>query len=337
MNPVTTFTQEQHDHWLTVARGVLHAEATAISDAIARVDDQFMRAIELILARPSKVVITGLGKSGHVGQKIAATLCSTGTPAVFLHAAEAFHGDLGIYTPGDPTIMLSKSGTTAEMLRLVPILREFESPLIGILGNKVSPLAASMDVVIDAAVRAEADVNNLAPTTSTTLAMALGDALAISLASARGFTEEDFARYHPGGQLGRNLRLRVRDVMHSGERVAWVAPDQPIKQVVISMTKKALGAACVVEGDPAMPRLLGLITDGDLRRALTAYDDIRGLRARDIMTANPISIAPDATLKHALHLMEDRPSQISVLPVVEPTLSVCLGVIRVHDIYQEGK
>ncbi|MDX2163665.1 MAG: KpsF/GutQ family sugar-phosphate isomerase [bacterium] len=332
MNRLTDTHMPDHARWLDVARGVLNAEAAAISEAVARVDAGMTRAIETILAHSGKVVVTGLGKSGLVGQKIVATLCSTGTPAVFLHASEAFHGDLGIYTPGDPTILLSKSGTTAELLRLVPILREFESPLIGILGNTESPLAKLMDIVIDGAVRAEADVNNLAPTSSTTLAMALGDALAVSLVYARGFTEEDFARYHPGGQLGRNMRLRVRDVMHQGEQVAWVTPDQPVKQIVIAMTQKPLGAACVMDDT----RLIGLITDGDLRRALTAHDDIRALTARDIMTPHPITVSPGETLKAALVLMENRTSQISVLPVVDPAAERCLGLIRVHDIYHEG-
>lgn len=331
---MTDLTRSEPAQWLDVARGVLTAEAAALTEAVARVDGEIVRAIELILAHRGKVVVTGLGKSGHVAQKIAATLSSTGTPAVFLHASEAFHGDLGIYTPGDPTIMVSKSGTTAEMLRLVPILREFTSPLIGILGNVKSPLAHQMDVTIDASVRGEADANNLAPTNSTTLAMALGDALAISLMYARGFTEADFARFHPGGQLGRNLRLRVRDVMHIGDEVSWVALDDTVRHIVIAMTRKPLGAACVVD---AQGGLLGLITDGDLRRALTTHDDIRGLVARDIMTANPVTVAPDEMLNRALHLMENRKSQISVLPVVDTALNQCLGLIRVHDIYRDSE
>lgn len=329
---MTDFTDGEREQWLQVVRGVLSAEAAALTEAIGRIDNSMARAIELLLATRGKVVVTGLGKSGHVGRKLVATLCSTGTPAVFLHAAEAFHGDLGVYVPGDPTILLSKSGATAELLRLVPVLRDFNSPLIGILGNPHSPLARQMDILIDASVRSEADVNNLAPTSSTTLTMALGDALAISLAYARGFAEADFARFHPAGQLGRNLRLSVRDVMHVGEQVAWVSPDDPVKDVVIVMTQKPLGAACVVDSNH---RLHGLITDGDLRRALTAHDDIRGLRARDIMTANPTTIAPDESSKQALETMENRRSQISVLPVVDPDLDQCIGLIRIHDIYSE--
>jgi arabinose-5-phosphate isomerase len=265
-----------------------------------------------------------------IGQKIVATLCSTGTPAVFLHAAEAVHGDLGIYTPGDPTIMISKSGSTAELVRLVPILRQFKSPLISIVGNLVSPLAQQVDLVLDGRVEREADPLNLVPTCSSTVALALGDALAAALMQARRFSNEDFARYHPAGQLGRNLSLKVEDVMHPRERVACVGLDDPVKQVVIAMTRSTLGSACVVDTSFA---LLGIITDGDLRRILQTHDDIRPLKASDVMTPRPLTISPTSSLKEAVHLMEDRPSQISVLPVVEGAQRF-LGLIRIHDIYQ---
>jgi arabinose-5-phosphate isomerase len=277
------------------------------------------------------VVVSGVGKSGHIGQKIAATLASTGTPAVFLHAAEAVHGDLGIYTPGDPSILISKSGSTAELLRLVPILRQFRSPLIALVGHPKSPLARQVDIVLDARVEREADTLNLAPTCSSTVALALGDALAVSLMHARHFSQQDFARYHPAGQLGRNLWLRVADVMHKGEDVAWVGLDTPLRQVIIAMTERPLGAACVV--DRAF-NLLGLVTDGDLRRALLTHDDIRQLRSEDCMTRKPLTVAPEASLREAVRLMEDRASQISVLPVVDPKTERCQGLVRIHDIYQ---
>ena len=317
--------------WLAVARSVLQAESRAIVAAAARLDHCLARAVQLILDHEGKVVVSGMGKSGHVGQKIAATLASTGTPAVFLHAAEAVHGDLGIYTPGDPSILISKSGSTAELLRLVPVLRQFRSPLIAIVGHPKSPLARQADIMLDARVEREADPLNLAPTCSSTVALAIGDALAVSLMHARQFSRQDFARYHPAGQLGRNLWLRVADVMHKGQDVAWVQPDSPLRQVIIAMTERPLGAACVVdEGFD----LLGLVTDGDLRRALLAHDDIRHLRAADCMTRKPLTVAPEAGLREAIRLMEDRPSQISVLPVVDPETRRCLGLIRIHDIYQ---
>jgi arabinose-5-phosphate isomerase len=317
--------------WLEVARSVLQAESRAIAAAAERLNQSLTQAVQLLLDHPGKVVVSGVGKSGHIGQKLAATLASTGTPAVFLHAAEAVHGDLGIYTPGDPSILISKSGSTAELLRLVPILRQFRSPLIAIVGHRKSPLARGVDLVLDATVDREADPLDLAPTCSSTVALAIGDALAVSLMHARQFGPQDFARYHPAGQLGRNLWLKVADVMHQGEDVAWVNPDTPLRQVIITMTERPLGAACVVD---AGFKLLGLVTDGDLRRALLTHDDIRNLRAAECMTRQPRTIFPDASLREAVRLMEDRPSQISVLPVTDRASGRCLGLVRIHDIYQ---
>jgi arabinose-5-phosphate isomerase len=211
---------------------------------------------------------------------------------------------------------------------LIPILRSFKSPLIAIVGNTASPLARLCDVVIDASVQSEADVYNLAPTSSSTLAMALGDALALTLMQARGFSPEAFARFHPNGQLGRNLNLRVQDVMQSGAGFPYVHPTDSMKSVMVVMTKLPLGAACVVDSEK---QLLGLITDGDIRRALLEHDDIRSLCAADIMTQNPITVYPQMPVQDALNLMENRPSKISVLPVVEN--QICVGLIRIHDIY----
>ncbi len=321
----------QSSEWLEAAREAMEIEAEAIRAAGRRLDDNLERAVEMILAHPGKVVVTGLGKSGHVARKIVATMCSTGTPAVFLHAAEASHGDLGIYTPGDPTLMVSKSGYTAELMNLIPFLRDLPSQRIGILGNPQSPLAAAMDVVLDASVEREADPGNLAPTASATVALVLGHALTVALMRARNFSVDDFGRYHPGGHLGRSLRLTVSDVLHGREEVAWAWPEDSLKKVVIAMSHYPLGAACVVD---SAGRLAGLITDGDLRRALRAHDDIRGLTAADVMTANPVTVSPHARLLDALRLMEDRPSQISVLPVTDPADGQCLGLLRVHDIYR---
>jgi arabinose-5-phosphate isomerase len=321
------------NQWLAAARAAMEIESAAIAQASTRLDGALIRAVELILAHPGKVVVTGIGKSGHIARKIVATLCSTGTAAVFLHPAEAVHGDLGIYTPGDPTVFISKNGASAELLALVPLLRDFHSPLVGILGSTASPLTAHLDVLLDASVEREADPNNLAPTASAVTALAIGHALAIALMSARNFTPEEFGRFHPGGQLGRNLRLSVREAMHSGEEVAFVGPEASLKDVIIAMTRRPLGGACVVAPDG---RLAGFITDGDLRRALTNHDDIRGLRARDAMTSTPVTIGPDARLSEALERMERRPSQISVLPVVDEG-GRALGLIRIHDIYLGGR
>ncbi|MGD0500736.1 MAG: KpsF/GutQ family sugar-phosphate isomerase [Bryobacteraceae bacterium] len=315
--------------WLAAARAAIEIEAASLTRAAARLDGELIRAVDLILAHPGKVVLTGIGKSGHIARKIVATLCSTGTPAVFLHPAEAVHGDLGIYTRGDPTVIVSNHGSSAELLALAPLLREFRSPLIGILGDGASPLAAQVDVLLDAAVEREADPNNLVPTASAVTALALGDALAIALMCARNFTPEEFGRFHPGGQLGRNLKLSVREAMHGGDEAAFVGPEVSLKEVIVAMTRRPLGAACVVDERGA---LAGLITDGDLRRALTAYDDIRGLRAQDVMTRAPVAIAPEATLGEALERMERRSSQISALPVVSAE-GRALGLIRLHDIY----
>ena len=315
--------------WLAAARTAMEIESASLARAACRLDGELIRAVDLILARPGKVVITGIGKSGHIARKTVATLCSTGTAAVFLHPAEAVHGDLGIYTPGDPTVMISKDGTSAELLALVPLLREFHSPLIGILGKLRSPLASEMDVVLDATVEREADPHNLAPTASAATAMAIGDALAIALMRARNFTAEEFGRYHPGGQIGRNLRLGVREAMHNLAEIAVVSPESSLKEVILAMTARPWGAASVVSESGLLE---GLITDGDLRRALTTHDDIRELRADGVMTRLPVSISPDATLAEALEKMERRASQISVLPVVDKS-GRALGLVRLHDIY----
>lgn len=317
--------------WLRTGQQAMETEARAIARAASRLDDNFSRAVNLILGHSGKLVVTGVGKSGHVARKIAATFCSIGTPAVFLHPADASHGDLGIYAPGDPTLMVSKSGATEELLRLIPFLRERRSSRIGILGNPYSPLAAEMDIVLDAGVEREAGPDNLAPTASTAVALAIGHALAVALIHARNFGAEEFGRNHPGGHIGRTLLITVGEVMHRQQEIAWARAEDPLKEVVIAMTHHPHGAACVID---AKQRLIGIVTDGDLRRALQAHDDIRGLCAAAVMTANPVTIGPESLLADALRLMEDRPSQISVLPVVDSASGICLGLLRLHDIYR---
>lgn len=317
------------------ARAVMEAEAAAIALAARRLDQRFDRAVNLLLAQGGggggggKVIVTGVGKSGHVARKLAATLCATGTPALFLHPTEAAHGDLGAYAPGDPTIMISKSGTTAELFRLFPRLDALQSPTIGILGNLTGPLAERVAVVLDARVSREADPLAIVPTSSTAVAAALGDALAVALMRARGFTDGDFAARHPAGQLKRNLTLTVADVMYGRDAMALVAVEHALRNVVIAMTEHPLGAACVVD---AAGKLLGIITDGDLRRALMQHDDIRPLAAADVMTPKPATVLPRALLRDAANLMEDRPSQISVLPVVDSGHRL-VGLVRIHDVY----
>ncbi|KRP09334.1 MAG: hypothetical protein ABR95_01950, partial [Sphingobacteriales bacterium BACL12 MAG-120813-bin55] len=272
-------------------------------------------------------IICGIGKSGAIAQKLTATLCSTGTRAVFLHAAEAVHGDLGVYTPGDPVILISKSGATPEMVRLIPWFKENNSVVIAIIGNLNSPIAEQADYVLNASVEREADPLNLAPTASSTVALALGDALAVALMEARKFTAEDFARNHPGGQLGRNLLLKVRDVMHPLETVAVLPKDAGFRDLILALSSHNLGAACIIENR----QLLGIVTDGDIRRSLLHASSTDAIKVADIMTEKPVFTTPDATLREAIEIMENRPSQISVLPVLENT--ICVGLVRIHDIY----
>ena len=311
----------------------MRAQADAVAVAAVRLNGELIRAAELILGHPGKIIVTGVGKSGHIAQHLAATLQSTGTPAVFLHAAEASHGDIGVCQRGDPVILISNSGATTELLALAQPLRTMGCPLIGILGNITSPLASEVSVVLDASVQREADPEGFTPSSSALVALATGHALAIVLMQARGFGREDFRHLHSGGQLGRNLSLTVREVMHGGESVAWVSLETPLRQVVIAMSGRPLGAACVTGQSGT---LIGLVTDGDLRRALEQHEDIRPLQASHVMTRAPITVAPGALLHDALSIMEDRPRQISVLPVVEPQTGRCLGLLRLHDIYRGG-
>lgn len=314
-----------------IGRMVLEAEAKALLEISQRMDDSLDRACEIILNHKGKVVVTGMGKSGHVAQKIASTLCSTGTPSVYLHPAEAVHGDLGIYQPGDPTILLSKSGSTAELMRLIPTLRQFNSPIIAMVNNSNTPIGQKADVVFDVMVSCEADPLGMVPTSSALVMMGMGDALASALMTVRGFQEHDFARLHPAGQLGRNLLNCVSEVMHKVEKVACVTVDTRIHDVALKMTKAPLGAACVVND---IGHLLGIITDGDIRRTLLTPERIPTMYAGNIMTKNPIFAEPAMILADAVRLMEDRPSQISVLPVVNKDTKKLLGLIRIHDVYQ---
>ena len=317
----------------SIASEVLKQEGQELLDAADRIAESVVKSSDIISNHSGKVVLCGMGKSGLIAQKIAATLCSIGNKAVFLHAAEAVHGDLGIYAPGDPTILISKSGATEEMLRLIPILKEFNSPLIGILGNMKSPLVRQMDVVLDASVKKEADPLGIVPTSSTTLTLAIGDAIVGVLMSQGDFKQDDFAKLHPAGDLGRRLRLIVENIMQSIEDVAIVSKNDNLRKVVIEMTEKPQGAALVL-GEKN--ELIGIVTEGDLRRVLADGKDIDKIAVIDLMTPNPIAININSPLKEAIILMEDRKSQISVLPVVKNDGKTCAGLLRLHDIYQKN-
>lgn len=310
-------------------------ESQAIADTAARLDrNQVDRVMDLLAGCTGKVVLIGVGKSGIIAQKIAATLTSTGTVALYLHPSDALHGGLGIVGAHDVVILLSNSGETDEIVEMLPHLKHRQVPIIGLVGNLNSTLARRVDAVLDASVDQEACPLNLAPTTSTTVALAIGDALALSLMQRKGLTSFEFAINHPAGQLGKRLTLTVADLMHSG-------PDNPIIQigtswveVVRAISNGGLGAVNVVD---EAGRLAGTITDGDLRRAIQRIDHaaLEHLKCDDIMTRNPIVAAPDLLAYDALRLMEDRPSQISVLPVVDNE-RVCVGLIRLHDIVRSG-
>lgn len=318
---------------IEAGKNVLKTEADALRVMEAALDESFAKAVEILYSSDRKVVISGVGKSGLIGQKIVATLCSTGTPAIFLHSADAVHGDLGICQPGDPVILISKSGTTAETVRLLPILQRMGAKIIAIVANKNSPLAEQSDVVLDIGVKSEADPLGIVPTTSTTLTLAMGDALAAALMLKRHFGEKDFAKFHPAGQLGRNLLLTVRDVMRPREKIAVIGAGTSVRDTVIAMTKFPHGAACVAD---EAGTLLGIITDGDLRRALHKYENLNGVSAGEMMTKNPICAFADMSLGEAARVMEDRPSQISVLPVLDVPNGNLVGLLRIHDIYQAG-
>lgn len=313
---------------IPMARRVLRIEADAVAALADRLDAGFEQAVRLVLERHGRVIVTGIGKSGHIGRKIAATLASTGTPAYFVHAAEAAHGDLGMITSEDIVIALSHSGTSEEVLTIVPLVKRQGAKLIALTGNPDSPLAREADVHLDAAVREEACPLNLAPTASTTAALALGDALAVALLDARGFSSDDFARAHPGGALGRRLLTHVRDVM----RVAGAVPRLPdhtsITEALLAMSRGGLGMTAVVD---AQDRLIGIFTDGDLRRAIERGADIRSARLGEIMTSSPQHIRPDALAVEAVEMMERL--RISQLLVVDDA-GVLLGALNTHDLMQ---
>jgi arabinose-5-phosphate isomerase len=312
----------------SIAKKVLETEADAIRSLLPRLDERFDRAVALLLQCKGRVILSGMGKSGIISQKIAATLSSIGTPAFFLHPAEAIHGDLGVIQGDDVVVALSYTGETGEILRLLETIRRLGAHLIAITGRLSSTLAQASDVALDCGVSEEACPLNLVPTASTTAALAIGDALAMTLLVEKGFKEEDFASLHPGGMLGKKL-MRVESLMSAGEKCPRVQPRAAMRDVIYEMSKKGLGMTCVVDGDGC---LLGIITDGDLRRHMEGATAILDKTAGEVMTRGPVSIAPSMLAVEALNVMEQR--KITSLPVVEqPSRKVC-GVIHIHDLWK---
>lgn len=310
-------------------------EAEAIRVTASRLKrGQVKRAIELLHDCRGKVVMVGVGKSGNIAEKIAATLTSTGTAAVYLHPSDALHGGLGILTSDDVVMALSNSGETDEIITMLPYLKHRQVPIIAIVGNLRSTLARTSEVVLDASVDQEACPLNLAPTTSTTVALSIGDALAMTLMQAKGLTMDDFALNHPAGQLGKRLTLRVADLMHGGAENPTIKIDSAWLEVIAAISRGGLGAVNVVDAEG---HLAGIITDGDLRRALQKIklSELEQLQCGSIMTRDPIIATPEMLAYDALRLMEDRSSQISVLPVVDKE-RLCVGLIRLHDIVRSG-
>jgi arabinose-5-phosphate isomerase len=310
---------------LSLAKRVLETEAAAIEALVSRLDGSFSCAVELLRNCKGRVIFTGIGKSGLIGQKIAATMTSTGTPSVFLHAADAIHGDLGLIQPEDVVVALSYSGQTDELLRLLEAIKRLGAKLIAMTGDPKSPLAQAADVALDCSVAKEACPMNLAPTASTTAALAMGDALAMTLLVDKGFREDDFANLHPGGKLGKRL-MRVEALMHAGAQCPVVQTDTHMRDVIYEMSSKKLGMTCVVDGHA---QLVGIITDGDLRRHMERADNILTLAAADVMTTNPISIPGSMLAVEALNIMEQR--KITSLVVSDRTRVA--GVLHLHDLW----
>jgi arabinose-5-phosphate isomerase len=328
--PASSVPQADDEQLLASARRALGIEARAVEALTPRLGPQFAQACRICLECRGRVVVTGMGKSGHIAGKIAATLASTGTPAFFLHPAEAGHGDLGMITRLDAVLALSNSGETPELVLLLPHLKRLAVPLILMCGRADSTLGRATSVVLDVSVPEEACPLNLAPTASTTATLAMGDALAVAVLEARGFTRADFARSHPGGALGRRLLLHVEDLMRTGDAVPSVPPDAPLSAGLLEMSRKGLGMTVVVDD---AQRILGVFTDGDLRRALDRHIDVHATAMRAVMTKQPKSIGPRELAAEAAHLMEVH--RITALPVAD-VHGRLLGALNVHDLMRAG-
>ncbi|MBI3077279.1 MAG: KpsF/GutQ family sugar-phosphate isomerase [Deltaproteobacteria bacterium] len=317
---------------LELARKVLRIEGEAVLALIERVDERFREAVEILYRGRGKIVLTGMGKSGLIGRKLAATFASTGTPAYFLHPAEGVHGDLGILEPGDVLIALSYSGETEEVIRLLPAIKRLGLAIIALTGAPSSTLARAADVLLDVSVKEEACPLGLTPTSSTTAALAMGDALALALLDRRGFTENEFARLHPSGTLGRRLLLRVEDLMHRGSAIPLVRVDTPMRQAVVEMTSKRLGVTGVLD---EAGRLVGVVTDGDLRRGLEQVEDLLAVRAGEAMTGHPKWIDRHALAVEALRRMEEH-AITSLFVFADSRREELVGIIHIHDVLRAG-
>ena len=320
----------QDDQIVALARRVLDIESRAVKDLGDRLGEDFVKALRICHETPGRVVVTGMGKSGHVSSKIAATLASTGTPAFFMHPAEASHGDLGMITADDTLLAISYSGETEEVLTILPVVKRMGARLVSITGKPNSTLAREADVNLDVAVEEEACPLNLAPTASTTATLAMGDALAVALLENRGFTAEDFARSHPSGSLGKRLLLRVSDIMHGGDEIPAVKGDVSLREGLIEMTAKGLGLTAIVDDDF---RATGVFTDGDLRRALDAGADIHRTLMSDIVMPGCKTINQDALAIEAVNLLEE--FRITALPVVDDNDRL-IGALNIHDLFRAG-
>lgn len=309
---------------------VIETEARALTSLAARVGKSFVDACRLLLQCEGRVVVTGMGKSGHVGRKIAATLASAGTPSFFMHPGEASHGDLGMITADDVVLAISNSGGTREIVTILPLIKRLGVPLITLTGDQQSRMAEVADVNIDVGVETEACPLGLAPTASTTATLAMGDAIAIALLEARGFSAEDFARSHPGGRLGRRLLLHVSDIMHSGDDMPTVALDVPVSKALVEMTRTGLGTVAIVDSDL---KVLGIYTDGDLRRTLDRELNVHKAKISEVMTAQCVTVAPNMLAAEGLKIMEDR--EINSLLVVD-TERRLIGVFSMHDLLHAG-
>ncbi len=315
---------------LAIGRRVVRIEAAAVKALESKIDDAFVRAVDMIYQCRGRVIITGIGKSGIIGKKIAATFSSTGTPAIFLHSAEGLHGDLGVVMKEDLVICISKSGNSPEMKMLLPLFRKIGVPVIAMTGNLKSELAQHADVVLDVGVQEEACPLDLAPTSSSTVTLVMGDALAMALLERRNFSAEDFALRHPGGTLGRRLLLRIDDLMGQDDRVPRVRPDAGLDQIILEITQKRYGATCVVDD---RGRLLGIITDGDLRRLMSRKVDFARVCARDIMTPNPKTLPTGVLAVRALEIMEDH-NIMQIIIVDDQNRPV--GMVHLHDLLKAG-
>ena len=312
---------------LAIAKRTLEIESKAVAHLIGLLDDQFAHAVQHILESDGRVIVSGVGKSAIVASKIVATLNSTGTPAIFMHAADAIHGDLGTIQQNDVVICLSQSGNTPEIKALLPLIKSGNHKLIGITGNMDSVLAKQADFVLNTYVEKEACPNNLAPTTSTSAQMSMGDALAISLLELKGFSSSDFAKYHPGGALGKKLYLRVADIVVKNQK-PQVDINADIKEVIMEISEKMLGVTAVLDHD----KVVGIVTDGDVRRMLSKYDNISGLNARDIMTSNPKTIDTDTLAVKALKLLQEK----SISQLLAFDGETYAGVVHIHNLINEG-